>query len=262
MVSLSSSVHTTGAPRELAEESTRNDSANNTSTQQTKAKQQTTITDFVDSSFASVDRKYPNMAQGSSLVKILAIEAAEERSKSKKEKKSNSPNSDSKDKNKDEEDEDEAYATFTYLAILTALYLPFLLFLWIRRNVFGTASLVRSLFFGHMLRFGVAFLLLPPSTTKTFVPTPVWNFGLKLAHHAEKFWNDKRTQAMIPNWVHVVLSMVLGVQTDNQAIGGGALEKAKKSWPPPGVICFCVFTVLSFVVHPDGVTWIMIGHVQ
>lgn len=147
MVSLSSSVHTTGAPRELAEESTRNDSANNTSTQQTKAKQQTTITDFVDSSFASVDRKYPNMAQGSSLVKILAIEAAEERSKSKKEKKSNSPNSDSKDKDKDEEDEDEAYATFTYLAILTALYLPFLLFLWIRRNVFGTASLVRSLFF-------------------------------------------------------------------------------------------------------------------
>ncbi len=235
--------------------------ADPTITQPTQKRKQT-ISDFVDSSFASVDRNYPKTSQGSSLVKILANEAAEERSKSRKEKKghSNARNSEFKDDEKDEEDE--AYATFTYLAILTALYLPFLLFLWIRRNVFGTASLVRSLFFGHMLRFGVAFLLLPPSTTKTFVPTPLWNFGLKALAHADKFWNDKRTQAMIPDWAHVVLSMILGFQTDNRAIGGGALEKAKKSWPPPGVICFIVFTILSFVVHPDGVTWIMLGQIQ
>ena len=214
------------------------------------AKTRNTIADLVEASFASLHSKSARSVPASSS-KSAKNKTDEESNKSKKDKKI-------QDSDSDEEDEDEAYATFTYLAIITALYLPFLLFLWIRRNVFGTASLVRSLFLGHMLRFGVAFMLLPPSTTKTFIPTRVWNFGLRTAQLAEKCWHDKRTQEMIPAWVHVLLSAALGVQTDPQ----GVVEKSKSSWPPPALMALGGFTVLVFVVHPDGLTWIVLDEIR
>mmetsp|Transcript_11899 Transcript_11899/g.17853 ORF Transcript_11899/g.17853 Transcript_11899/m.17853 type:complete len:875 (+) Transcript_11899:285-2909(+) len=222
-----------------------------------------TITEFVEAKFAACEQK---MRLSGTIAKAKATEADEENAKLKNGKKdtisNSSESSTTSGKTEAEEEDEEAYATFTYLMILTAVYLPFLLFLWIRRNVFGTASLVRSLFLGHMLRFGVAFMLLPPSTIKAFLPARVWNFGIKMGNAADKFWNDKRTQAMIPNWVHVIMSVILGVQTDTQAVGGGALEKAKSNGPPLSLMGLGIFTVLAFLVNPDGLTWILIGRLR
>jgi len=224
-----------------------------------------TITEFVEAKFAACERK---LGLSSTISNAKATEIDEENAKMKKGKKdttSNSLESSStamSGKSEIEEEEDEAYATFTYLMILTAVYLPFLFFLWIRRTTFGTASLVRSLFLGHMLRFGVAFMLLPPSTIKSFLPERVWNFSLRMRNVAKKFWNDKRTQAMIPNWAHVILSVILGVQTDTRAMGGGALEKAKSKGLPLSLMGLGLFTVLAFLVNPDGLAWIMLEQIR
>lgn len=175
--------------------------------------------------------------------------------------------------NEEDDEEDEAFATLTYLTLLSSLYLPLLLFLWIRRSMFGTASLCRSLFFGHMLRLIVAFTLLPPSTTKSFVPTWLWNLGIKIGNVAEKVWNDKRTQKLIPTWFHLILAIVLGVENEdipssltlaNLGSGGGSGGGGgeKDGWPPPSLVALGIFTVLAFVVHPDGLTWIMLGQIR
>ena len=35
-----------------------------------------------------------------------------------------------------------------------------------------------------------------------------------------------------------------------------------KSWPPPALSALAFFTVVTFVVHPDGFTWVMVGKVK
>lgn len=163
-----------------------------------------------------------------------------------------------KDQKKSEEED--VHATFKYLSIMTALYLPFLLFLWIRRNVLGTGSLVRSLFFGHMLRYGVAFLLLPPSVTKTFVPESVWNFGVRCIHQLDKWWKDDKVQSNIPTWIHFVLKIVFGINTDKSTSSLGSQVSSTGVSPP--LMALGIFTIMVFVVHPDGMTWIMLGQIR
>jgi hypothetical protein len=190
----------------------------------------------------------------------------EQQSNNSKSKKSSSSNTNNNTNTEDEDEDEEAYATLTYLALLTSLYLPLLLFLWIRRSMFGTASLCRSLFLGHMLRLVLAFMLLPPSTTKTFVPTWLWNFGLKVGHTAERLWNDRRTQAMIPTWFHLALAFLLGIENENipssAALANLGSNNEKDTWPPPALVALGIFTFAAFVVHPDGLTWIMLGQIR
>ena len=259
-------------------------SSNNNNTQRR------TFTDFVETSFAKVERlcnpisslaldaKKESDKDQESLATIHETKTTSNTTNNKSngttttttnssKKQQDKNNSDDGEDDEDEEDE-EAFATLTYLCLLSSLYLPLLLFLWIRRSMFGTASLCRSLFFGHMLRLIVAFTLLPPSTTKSFVPSWLWNFGVKVGHTAERVWNDKRTQKMIPTWFHLILAIVLGVENENipssltLANLGGSSHHEKDSWPPPSLVALGIFTVFVFVVHPDGLTWIMLGQIR
>eukprot|EP00551_Chaetoceros_affinis_P007860 CAMPEP_0203673474 /NCGR_PEP_ID=MMETSP0090-20130426/12668_1 /ASSEMBLY_ACC=CAM_ASM_001088 /TAXON_ID=426623 /ORGANISM="Chaetoceros affinis, Strain CCMP159" /LENGTH=942 /DNA_ID=CAMNT_0050539147 /DNA_START=400 /DNA_END=3228 /DNA_ORIENTATION=+ len=271
------------------------------------AKKRVTITEFVESSFASIERlcnpisnagehqatqtgkssssssssssSKTNTHSASAVTDTVAASASasasvnNSKSKTSSSTSSSSSSSSLSNRNKnnnsnlDDEDEDEeAYATLTYLALLTSLYLPLLLFLWIRRSIFGTASLCRSLFLGHMLRLVLAFMLLPPSTTKAFVPTWLWNFGVTVGNTAEKLWNDKRTQAMIPTWFHLVLAFLLGIENENvpssAALANLGSNNEKDTWPPPALVILGIFTISAFVVHPDGLTWIMVAHIK
>ena len=251
------------------------------------SRKRVSIADFVDKSFASFDRFYgitrgnttnstannndssvldeeSTTTGNASSINSKAIEVMKKPDVTKSVSTTNTTKTDKNDKTEKpategEENEEEIYAAFTYLALLTSLYLPLLLFLWIRRNVFGTASIVRSLFLGHVLRFGLAFSLLPPSTTKSIVPTRLWNAGVALGNHFEKVLHDKRTQKYIPRWLHILL----GLNNNLSSAGGtssGAVEK--DTWPPPAFLGLALFTLGAFVVHPDGLTWIMLGSLR
>jgi hypothetical protein len=187
-----------------------------------------------------------------------------------------------REKTQEEMDEEEAYATLTYLALLTCLYLPLLLFLWIRRSVFGATSLIRSLFLGHLLRLFLAFLLLPPSTTQSFLPVWLWNLGVRIKTKARKFWNSSLVQRNVPSWVHGVVALLFLdadlVHSDGhnnghngggghgggrkQGPGSSSAKENKDTWPPPALMGLAIFTLLAFVVHPDGLTWMIFGQVR
>lgn len=158
-------------------------------------------------------------------------------------------------------DEEDVHATFKYLSIMTAVYLPFLLFLWIRRNVLGTESLVRSLFFGHMLRYGIAFLLLPSSVSKSFVPESVWNFGVRCLCRLEKWWKDEKVQAYIPMWVHLGLKVIFGINSEKSTLSLGN-QVNSSTGVSPAFMALGIFTLVVFLVHPDGLTWIMLGQLR
>lgn len=151
--------------------------------------------------------------------------------------------------------DEEVYCSFTYLSIMTALYLPFLLFLWVRRNVFGTEFIVRSLFFGHILRYAVAVLFLPPSVTKRFVPQSLQIFAQNILHRIE------RVQGNVPPFVNSFLGITLGMNTDKISISWGNQISSDLRLSPPFVM-FGIVTLMLFIAHPDGFTWIMIEKFQ
>jgi len=246
------------------------------------------VAEFVEARFADFDRAYgltaidPTTARNEKISKGV-IDAKNKTANNNNNNNNNGNNSSSSDNNNnntnkpssltkkktgsqktrneesESDEDDDACVTLTYFALLTSLYLPLLLFLWIRRSVFGAGSLIRSLFLGHILRLILAFLLLPPSTTKSLVPTWAWNLGVSTATRVETLWNDKRVQGMIPGWLHLCLAIVLG--TDDVANHVSSAGSNTYDFPP-ALTALAIFTISVFVVHPDGLTWIMLGRLR
>ena len=199
----------------------------------------TKITDFVESSFASIERmcnpisasvekhhddnkinsddvkekgNTSNNTNNNNNENNLNVENGNEQNK----KHNNVQHEENEKDNNDANDGDDAYATLTYIALLTSLYLPLLLFLWIRRSVMfeTTSSMCRSLFFGHVVRLFLAFMLLPPSTTKKYIPSFLWKFGIEVGCKVKKIWFSSLMQRYIPLWIHYVLAFLLGVENE------------------------------------------------
>jgi hypothetical protein len=212
--------------------------------------------EFVDSGFSSVENasletfKLPSVPIDLDSKRVWKVLPSKSKTNSEVEK-----------KDPKKSDEEDVHATFKYLSIMTAVYLPFLLFLWIRRNVLGTESLVRSLFFGHMLRYGIAFLLLPSSVSKSFVPESVWNFGVRSLYRLKKWWKDEKVQAYIPMWIHLGLKVVFGINSEKNTLSLGNQVNSSTGVSPP-FMALGIFTLVVFLVHPDGLTWIMLGQLR
>jgi hypothetical protein len=132
----------------------------------------------------------------------------------------NNNNNNNNDKNSDKND------SSTLWDVMLSLYLPVLL-LWLRRSMFGTANLIRSLILGHFLRlvFG--------------------NLSGWMSENA-------------PSWLAVTLQTS---QFNGAAAASSAVGKIDQ-WPPPAFVALALLTVFTLVVHPDGFTWIMLGKLR
>mmetsp|Transcript_52549 Transcript_52549/g.58744 ORF Transcript_52549/g.58744 Transcript_52549/m.58744 type:complete len:823 (+) Transcript_52549:77-2545(+) len=123
------------------------------------------------------------------------------------------------------------------------LYLP-VLFLWFRRSMFGSANLIRSIVVGQLMR-----LVLKENFSE---------------------WISER--AHLPPWLQVLLfqssSAISTTCTGNSSssasstilgacAGSGKLDP--HAWPPPAFTALALLTIFALVVHPDGITWIMLG---
>jgi hypothetical protein len=106
--------------------------------------------------------------------------------------------------------------------LFLSLYLPVLL-VWMRRSMFGTMNLFRSLFVGHCLR-----LLF---------------FG-----NASEWMTEKAP------WLQSFL-----FQQATTSINGKVDPRA---WPPPALTVLAILTIVALVVHPDGCTWIVLGKLR
>ena len=113
---------------------------------------------------------------------------------------------------------------------LTVLYLPIVL-LWCRRSMFGTANLIRSILLGQIVH--AILTLLPP--IDLMVP----------ADDEVSSWTTTTAR-----WLYWA------------SAGNAPTTKHTDTWPPPALTALAVLTFVCFVVHPDGLTWIMLGKIR
>uniref|UniRef100_A0A7S1DAG6 Uncharacterized protein n=1 Tax=Cyclophora tenuis TaxID=216820 RepID=A0A7S1DAG6_CYCTE len=102
---------------------------------------------------------------------------------------------------------------------LAMLYFPVLI-LWLRRSMFGTANLIRSLLVGQCLRLIINYLT---ASTKD--------------NSNSSFW----TETVTP-WLQTFVDV-----------------KDPNAWPtPPALTVLVLLTIVAFIVHPDGLTWFVL----
>lgn len=103
--------------------------------------------------------------------------------------------------------------------LLSTIYIPLLL-LRLRRSIYGFIGLMRSILFGQVLQFFVSILAPSPETWHAISHSP-WFLQL--------FGNANAANAKDPH-----------------------------AWPPPALKLLAILTVLAFIVHPDGMTMIIL----
>jgi hypothetical protein len=223
------------------------------------------VSDFVSTSFARFEAEYGpstfvEVSAGTEASRLLTSRHHENINASKK-------GTDGKDETAEEEDEEEEEEE-PFWSLLLTLYLPLLVFA-LRRSTFGTFSFIRTFLLGHMLRWLISIILFS-------IPT---SFTDRFDH-----WWGKITQMY---WVQHVLWAVTGEERFhpnnhphhhlgghypcyNEGISPGSLgavpgvsgsrnKHPDQVWPPPALTLLTLITVLAFVIHPDGLTWIIIG---
>lgn len=117
----------------------------------------------------------------------------------------------------DEDDEGVESPSSTFWDTIATLYFPIML-LWLRRSMFGTANLIRSVLLGQCLHLVLNYL----------------SNGRE-----ETFWKES---------VAPVLQTLVGAQ--------GKDPKAWPT--PPALTVLVALTILAFIVHPDGLTWFVL----
>lgn len=155
----------------------------------------------------------------------------------------------------DEESDDDALLDrASFLTLLTTLYLPLLL-LWLRRSMFGTASLLRSLLIGHALRLLLAYAIVLPDAP------PAWAADLGGRVRKSILWKYVMGLGVF------LADAILGPEDGaGGALGvgseGGRHHRGGETWPPPALTALAVITVMAFVVHPEGLTWVVLGKIR
>ena len=127
------------------------------------------------------------------------------------------------DSNVEGDDEDSNDSSSTFWNLIMSSYFPVLL-MWLRRGMFGTADLIRSLVVGHYLR---------------------------LIFGSPSGWFSEKT----PVWLHTLIQPHL-----NHHVNGGKVDP--HAWPPPALVALALLTIFTLLVHPDGYTWIMLGKIR
>jgi len=184
------------------------------------------VSEFVDASFASFDRVY-----GDSPTSRKSVSALKDTTNSSSS--SSSSNDDDDDNNEEEEQ------SSSFWEVVVTWYLP-VLFFWIRKSMFGTANLIRSLLLGHFLRMVFQQIIPEEASSDTSPSLSLW------------LWDH------LSPWIR----SLLGGDTNSSSIASNVNKPDPHAWPPPALTTLAILTIMAFVVHPDGPTWIMLGKIR
>jgi len=81
-----------------------------------------------------------------------------------------------------------------------------------------------------------------------FVRTLIMGHLLFLVFGDPSEWKDERT----PSWrIHVL-----------QASTTWHPRSGTQAWPPPALVVLALLTLVTLVVHPDGLTWVLFGKIK
>jgi len=136
----------------------------------------------------------------------------------------------------------------SYWDVVTTLYVPLIL-LWFRRSMFGPANLIRSIIVGQLMRI----VFLDDISEWVCEKIPSWLegmlFSLSSSSSSSSSSIENNTSGNSCSAGH--LSTVLG---------GGKSDP--HAWPPPALTGLALLTIFALVVHPDGLTWILLGKLR
>jgi hypothetical protein len=134
---------------------------------------------------------------------------------------------------KNPSNDDNNISSFWHLLI--TLYLPILV-MSVRRSVFGVGHVVRILVLGQLFRMAIF-------------------------EHAWEWMNEKAPYWLQVLWRHSEAAVP-------RSMGPATATSAKyavldpHAWPPPAFTALALFTIFTLVVHPDGLTWILLGKIR
>lgn len=205
------------------------------------------VSDFVSASFARFEAEYGpstfvEVSAGSEASRLLASRHA----------KNNTDNTDDNDEPMEEEEE-------PFWSLLLTLYLPLLVF-GLRRSTFGTFSFIRTILLGHVLRLLISVVLFSIPTSFSERCEKWWGKMIKIYWVQHVLWaltgDEKFHPNNHPNY--------LGQCYNENAVGavpvsGSRNKHPDQVWPPPALTLLTLVTVMAFIIHPDGLTWIIIG---
>ena len=127
----------------------------------------------------------------------------------------------------------------SYFDILISVYLPLVL-LWFRRSMFGPANLIRSIVVGQLMRLVFVDNIFEWITQKLHPWLEVVNLQSSATGNI-KVTNVGNVSAML---------------------GAGSGKIDPHAWPPPAFTALALLTIFALIVHPDGLTWIMLGRLR
>ena len=200
------------------------------------------VSDFVSASFARFEAEYGPSA-------FVEVSAGPEASRLLTSNAKNNTKNNTNDEDEEEEEEDEPF-----WSLLLTLYLPLLVF-GLRRSTFGTFSFVRTFLLGHVLRLLISIVLfsIPTSFNERFQKW--WGNFIQLNWVQHILWAITGEERFHPNYYSDGISTGgLGAPA-----GGSRNKHPDQVWPPPALTLLTLVTVMAFIIHPDGLTWIIIG---
>jgi hypothetical protein len=127
----------------------------------------------------------------------------------------------------------------SYFDLFLTAYIP-LIILWFRRSMFGPANLIRTIVVGQLMR-------------------------LVFMGNVSEWISEK-----LPPWLEVILFPSSAAAATGSGsfgpvstiLGAGSGKLDPHAWPPPAFTALALLTVFALVVHPDGLTWILLGKLR
>ena len=150
---------------------------------------------------------------------------------------------------------------WTLMSLLTVMvssfYLPALVFLVVRRSIVSFSSggsLLRILLLiGRFCTLALLLILpVPSSNNNTSEDAPTTTTSD----------DSNSSSSAFSSWLSFLGTNTAGNNNSNGNHHHPHLPGDYGSWPPPAFIILAVMTIVAFIVHPDGPTWILLGKLR
>jgi len=122
-------------------------------------------------------------------------------------------------------------------------------FLWFQRSTFGVLGLLKSLFLGHCLSLLFQWITGGSSSAS--------NESTSTASSPSAAGEDEY------RILEAIQGLLAGKSVPSSIVSAASSSSSQvESWPPPALVALAILTVVALVVHPDGMTWIMLRTIR
>lgn len=145
--------------------------------------------------------------------------------------------------------------------VLCTLYLP-ILFFWFRRSMFGSANLIRSLVVGQLMRLVFVDNIFEWMSAKFYLPR--WLRTVLLFQSSSSSSSSAAISSSSSSSSSCIGTTTSAATSTSMVLlgtcGSGRIDP--HAWPPPAFTALALLTIFALVIHPDGLTWILLAKLR